>query len=296
MTNLEIPDELNRLGLPELPDALPAPVTDAHTHLDVTNQHSGIGVETLLDAARAVGVTRVAQIGCDVASSRWAEQIARERPQVVAAVALHPNDAARIVELSGDDALDVDLAEIDRLAGAGPHVRAIGETGLDYFRTRTEAGHEAQRRSFAAHIAMAKAHGLTLAIHDRDAHTDVLAMLDAEGAPERVIMHCYSGDAEFARECLGRGFWLSFAGTVTFKPNQHLRDALGVTPLDRVLVETDAPFLAPVPLRGRPNSSYLMPLTVEFLAECKGVGLGEMCEALQANATRAYGGEWGDDA
>jgi TatD DNase family protein len=212
---------------------------------------------------------------------------------VVAAVAIHPNDAARL----DDRELAQHIAQIDALAGAGPQVRAVGETGLDYYRTRDDAGRARQRRSFSDHIAIAAAHDLALAIHDRDAHADVLAVLDeAPLRPGRVIMHCFSGDAALARECVQRGFWLSFPGTVTFRDADDLRDALAVTPLGRLLVETDAPYLTPVPVRGRPNASYLIPYTVRFMAEQRGDDLAQLCDALTANAIAAYGGSWGEVA
>jgi TatD DNase family protein len=170
-------------------------------------------------------------------------------------------------------------------------VRAVGETGLDYFRTGPD-GRAAQRRSFAAHIALARELDRTLVIHDRDAHDDVLAMLDEHGVPERTVMHCFSGDPDFARSCLERGCYLSFAGTVTFKNADSLRAALRVTPADRVLVETDAPYLTPVPYRGRPNASYLVPTTVRAMAAVRGDDLGSLCAAIDANTDRAYGGRW----
>ena len=167
----------------------------------------------------------------------------------------------------------------------------MGETGLDYFRTG-EGGRDAQHVSFREHVAIAKRHDKTLVIHDRDAHADVLALLDAEGVPDRTVMHCFSGDADFARECLDRGAYLSFAGTVTFKNAENLRDALRVTPLDRILVETDAPFLTPSPHRGRPNASFLVPLTVRFMAGIAGVSVDDMCRAIDSNTDRAFGGTW----
>jgi TatD DNase family protein len=169
----------------------------------------------------------------------------------------------------------------------------VGETGLDHYRTRDTAGHRIQRDAFAWHIGLAHATGKTLVIHDRDAHAEVLEVLDAEGVPERVVMHCFSGDADFARACLDRGAWLSFAGPVTFKPNEHLREALRITPLNRVLTETDAPYLTPVPFRGRHNASYLVPHTARFLAEVLGRELVEVCRALEQNAFDAFGGPWG---
>ncbi|MGC3953025.1 MAG: TatD family hydrolase [Propionicimonas sp.] len=242
-----------------------------------------------LAAARAVGVTRVVDVGTDVASSAESVALAEQYPEVVASVAIHPNDAARL-----GDGLDAQLAELAALAVTSSRIRGIGETGLDYFRTRDADGIARQKHSFAAHIALAKQLGLALVIHDRDAHDDILDVLDAEGVPERVMMHCFSGDAAFARRCLDRGFWLSFPGTVTFKANEPLREALDLTPADRVLVETDAPYLTPVPLRGKPNAPYLIPHTVRFLAERRGTDLAELCGQLAANATALFG-DWGSD-
>ncbi|HLT60845.1 MAG TPA: TatD family hydrolase, partial [Microlunatus sp.] len=198
-----------------------------------------------------------------------------------------PNDAARMT--TGE--LSAGLAEIARLS-AHPRVRAIGETGMDTYRTRDEDGLAIQREAFAAHIALAQQHGKALMIHDRDAHQPILEVLDAEGAPERVVMHCFSGDADFARACLDRGGYLSFAGTVTFKNAAGLREALAVAPLDRILVETDAPYLTPEPYRGRPNASYLIPHTVRLMAEVLRRDLTEVCRALAANADAAFGGGW----
>ena len=171
-------------------------------------------------------------------------------------------------------------------------MRAVGETGLDYYRTRDAAGQERQREAFAAHIGWATAYDKTLVIHDRDAHADVLAVLDHQGPPPRIVMHCFSGDFDFARACLERGAYLSFAGTVTFKNNGSLRSALAVTPLDRILVETDAPYLTPMPYRGRPNASYLIPHTARFMAETLGVDLAVLSQALNDNAEAAFGGSW----
>ena len=276
--------------LPAVPESLPYPVVDTHCHLDVAEELTGLAPSDAIERAAAVGVRRIVQIGCDVASSRWAVEAAGRWPTVVAGVAIHPNDAARMSRGELDDALAVvaDLA-------AQRQTRAVGETGLDFFRTPETAGRELQRYAFAAHIAMAKAYDKTLVIHDRDAHPAILEVLDREGPPERIVMHCFSGDAAFARQCLDRGAHLSFAGTVTFNANQHLRDALAVTPLDRVLTETDAPFLTPVPFRGRRNASYLIPHTARLMAEVLGCELAEVCRALDANADAAFGGRWGTD-
>ncbi|MCL3817797.1 TatD family hydrolase [Aeromicrobium wangtongii] len=281
-------------GWPETPEALPAPVVDNHCHLDHPAYSKGveggllIPVDEALDRAAAVGVTRIVQVGCDLPSSQWAVDTAAAYDSVVAAVALHPNEAPGLAE-AGE--LDSALGQIDRLAAGGEHVRAVGETGLDYFRTGVD-GREAQHASFREHIRIAKRHDKTLVIHDRDAHDDVLAVLDSEGVPDRTVMHCFSGDADFARECVERGAYLSYAGTVTFKNADNLREALRVTPLDRILVETDAPFLTPVPHRGQPNASFLIPLTVRFMAGIAGISVDDMCRAIDSNTDRAFGGAW----
>ncbi|WP_329582910.1 TatD family hydrolase [Kitasatospora sp. NBC_01250] len=291
----------DRTTPPPPPAPLAVAVADSHTHLDM---QSGSPAEALAKAA-AVGVTTVVQVGCDLPGSRWAAELAAEFEQVHAAVALHPNEAPRLVlgtPLPGEEgdgwsgqrrtpggsaALEEALAEIDRLA-ALPQVRAVGETGLDYFRTGPE-GVDIQKESFRRHIEIAKRHGKALVIHDRDAHQDVIEVLLAEGAPERTVFHCYSGDAEMAKVCAEHGWYLSFAGPVTFKANQPLRDALAVTPLERVLVETDAPFLTPHPYRGRPNAPYLIPVTVRSMAQTLGLTEEELSSAIAANTARAFG-------
>ena len=272
---------------PPLPEPLPHPVVDNHCHLDIAD---GEWLETADALARAaeVGVRRIVQIGCDLPGAQWAVDAALEHDAIVAGVALHPNEAPR---LAAEGRLEEALAEIERLAGAHSKVRAVGETGLDHFRTGPE-GRAAQVESFARHIDLAKRLDKTLVIHDRDAHDEILDVIDAEGAPERWVMHCFSGNPHFARACLDRGAWLSFAGTVTFKNAQPVRDALVVTPLDRVLVETDAPFLTPTPYRGRPNASYLVPVTVRAMAEARGDDLTTLCEAIDANTETAFGGAW----
>jgi TatD DNase family protein len=273
--------------LPPAPAPLPIPTTDAHTHLVSTAEFSGLSMPDALAAARAVNVTRVVEVGTDVASSRDAIALADAHPEVVAALAIHPNDAARL-----GDALPSALDELAALFGTSPGIRGVGETGLDYFRTREADGQARQRDAFAAHIACAKQHDLALVIHCRDAGTDLLDVLDAEGVPARVQMHCFSGGPDFARACLDRGCWLSFAGPVTFKANADLRDALRLTPADRLLVETDAPYLTPLPHRGKPNSSYLLPHTVRFVADLLGRDLAELCGQLDANASALFG-DWG---
>jgi TatD DNase family protein len=271
---------------PAAPEPLAVPVFDSHTHLDITVGEAGLPgagdpVEALITAAAKVGVDRLVQVGVDEASSRWSAALAGRHASVLAAVALHPNDAPLVPDL------DESLRVIEALA-AEPRVRGIGETGLDTFRTGAE-GRPAQEISFRAHIAIAKRHGKALIIHDRDAHADVLRVLDEEGAPDTVILHCFSGDAEFAAECVRRGYYLSFAGTVTFASAAALREAAAITPLEQTMVETDAPYLTPVPHRGRPNASYLIPLTVRALAATRGTDLDTLCAAISANGDRVFG-------
>jgi len=268
---------------PPAPEPLPHPVVDNHCHLDIADG-DWLPTEEALALAASVGVPRIVQIGCDLPGARWAVATAHEHSSVVAGVALHPNEAPRVD-------LDAAFAEIEELA-TDDRVRAVGETGLDYFRT-DDSGRDAQQESFRRHIDLARRLGKTLVIHDRDAHADVLATLDEVGVPERVVMHCFSGDPVFARACLDRGAYLSFAGTVTFKNAPVLREALAVTPLDRVLVETDAPFLTPMPYRGRPNASYLIPHTMRVMAQTRGDDLAELCAAVDANTDAAFGGCWG---
>ena len=274
------------MELPAVPDPLPAPVVDSHCHLDSTQANSGLDPDEAIRLAADVGVTRIVQIGCDPEGCRWAVQAAERWPSVIAGVAIHPNDAARMAT-----ELPPGLELVEALA-QHPRVRAVGETGLDYFRTRDAAGQAVQREAFAAHIAMANAYDKTLVVHDRDAHNDILDVIDSEGPPARIVMHCFSGDDHFARACLDRGAYLSFAGTITFKNNDQLRDALRLAPLDRVLVETDAPYLTPMPLRGKPNASYLIPHTARFIAATLGIDLERTCRALNDNAEAAFGGSW----
>ncbi|MCH1865350.1 TatD family hydrolase [Nocardioides sp. CFH 31398] len=279
----------SREGVPPAPDPLPHPVVDNHCHLDITRgDETATPPGEALAAAAAVGVTRIVQIGCDLRGARWAVETAEAHDAIVAGVALHPNEAPLLAE---QGRLEEALAEIEALA-AHPRVRAVGETGLDAFRTGDE-GRAAQVESFRRHVDLAKRLDRTLVIHDRDTHDEILEVIDSEGAPERWVMHCFSGDADFARRCLDRGAFLSFAGTVTFKNAQPLRDALAVVPQDRVLVETDAPYLTPTPYRGRTNASTLVPLTVRAMAEVRGDDLGDLCAAVDANTDTAFGGPWG---
>ena len=268
----------------ELPDPLPIAVVDNHTHLDISRDGEPVDVAHLMQVAASVGVDRVVQIGCDLDAARQTVELVQAHPGMLGGVALHPNEAPR---LAARGELDAAYAVIEELA-AHPRVRVVGESGLDYFRTEGE-GREVQREAFRWHIDLAKRTGKVLQIHDRDAHDDVLSVLAEEGAPERVVLHCFSGDIEMARECVRRGYWLSFAGTVTFKSAAGLRDALAVVPLEQVLVETDAPYLTPHPFRGATNAPHLMPWTVRTMAGVLGVAVPTLCQAVSDNAERLYG-------
>ncbi|SEU27781.1 TatD family hydrolase [Nonomuraea wenchangensis] len=281
--------------LPAPPEPLPEPVFDSHCHLDVmvgtrqassgdpvaqAAQAASASVRSILEDARSVGVTRLVTIGYDLASSRWCARTAAEHEDVVAGVAIHPNEAHAATPEA--------LAEIEALAGR-PEVRAVGETGLDYF--RDWASKDDQHASFRAHIEIAKRTGKALVIHDRNAHDDVLRVLAEEGAPDKVVFHSYSGDAEMAKKCADAGYFMSFSGPVTYKNADHLRAAAAAAPLELVLVETDAPYLPPVPHRGKPNAPYLIPLTLRCLAEVKGVPLADLCAAVNANGVKVFG-DW----
>ncbi len=274
------------LEYPPLPPALTVGVYDNHTHLEIADGSNPMDYREHLDRASSVGVRGVIQVGGDLVTSRWSAEVATREPRVLAAVALHPNEVAGYV---ASGTLDDALAEIDELA-ARPRVAAIGETGLDYFRTG-EDGRADQLRSFEAHIEIAKQRGLALQIHDRDAHADVIATLLRVGAPERTVFHCFSGDAEMARMCVENGWYLSFAGTVTFKNAGNLREALEVIPRSRVLIETDAPFLTPHPYRGRPNSPYLLPLTLRAMADHLETDASILAAQISSNTELVYG-QW----
>lgn len=279
-------------GPPPAPEPLAARVVDSHTHLNLHDRYlHGDDVpdaDALLAMAAAVGVPKVVQIGCDVDYARASVELARTRPETIAVgVAVHPNDAAQLHERGGAAALDAAIDAIGALA-QDDVVRAVGETGLDYFRT-AEGLHAAQQHSFRRHIAMAVELDKALVIHDRDAHDDVLALLDSVPLPERVVFHCFSGDAAMARHCAQRGWFMSFAGPITYKANDGLRAALREVPDDLLLVETDAPYLTPVPQRGKPNASYLMPHTVRAMAVERGTDEAVLCTLLYDNAMRAFG-------
>ncbi|HKJ12885.1 MAG TPA: TatD family hydrolase [Ornithinimicrobium sp.] len=270
---------------PRPPDPLPIPVVDNHCHLDISRDEGPPAPveEVLADAAR-VGVDRVVQVGCELGSAAWTVQVVEQHPAVLGGVAIHPNGAPGLYEAGAlDDACD----RIEEYA-AHPRVRVIGESGLDYYRTGPEGVH-AQQESFRRHIEIAKRTGRALQIHDRDAHDDVLRILAEEGAPERTVLHCFSGDMAMARECVRRGYFLSFAGTVTFKNARDLRNALAVVPTEHLLVETDAPYLTPSPHRGRTNGPYLVPLTVRAMSETLNSSVPALCAALSANSESVYG-------
>ncbi|HKT57599.1 MAG TPA: TatD family hydrolase [Microbacterium sp.] len=275
---------------PASPEPLPGPMYDNHCHLEIQDGPStgsggrGMTVEDQLARAAEVGIVGVVQAGGDIDSSRWSAQAAASHPRVLAAVAIHPNEAPAYAEAGR---LEEAIGVIDELA-AQPRVRAVGETGLDFFRTGAE-GLPAQFESFEAHIGLAKKHGIAMQIHDRDAHDAVLETLRRVGAPDRTVFHCFSGDEQMARIAADCGYWLSFAGNITFKNAQNLRDALAVTPRERILVETDAPFLTPAPHRGRPNAPYLVPVTLRFMAAELGMDLAELCAQVAANTLEVYG-------
>jgi TatD DNase family protein len=245
------------------------------------DEHELPDVTQAMAAARAVNVTKVIQVGCDVASSQWAAQTALTHPDVWATVALHPNAAAHDTDLANS------LAEIALLAQL-PQVRAIGETGLDYYRTDKSQA-QAQHESFRAHIDIARIVGKPVIIHDRDAHDDVIATLETHGAPDKVVFHCFSGDAQMAKICAQAGWYMSIPGVVTFKNAQQLRDAILEIPDHLLLVETDAPFLTPAPNRGQVNSSTNLPWSVRAICEVRGQSEQEICEILFSNAARVFG-------
>jgi TatD DNase family protein len=261
---------------------LAVPVFDAHTHLDAMAQRAGLDpsrdfVAGVMAEAAAVGVVRAITVGDSVAASQWCVGAAGEHPDVYAAVAVHPT------EIAGLD--DDGYAELERLAG-DPRVVAVGETGLDYYWDRTEPAD--QQYHFRRHIDLAKHVGKPLMIHDRDAHADVLRILREEGAPDQVVFHAFSGDAAMAAECVAAGYTLSFPGVITFRNAPQLRAAAAVVPLEQLLAETDAPFLTPHPMRGRPNAPCLLPITVRGLATAGGHDLDALCAALTATGARVF--------
>ena len=267
-----------------LPAALNVKTVDSHAHLELihNSEPDSPKIKEILDEAAAVGIDRVVQVGYSAEQSIWSVKCAESFVgQVVAAVALHPNEAPVVEDL------EKDLKIIEELA-ANPRVRAIGETGLDFFRTPEEL-RDKQKYSFTRHIKIAKQHNKALVIHDRDSHRDVLDLLIKEGAPEKTIFHCYSGDAQMAKECIANKYILSFAGTVTFKNAPELREAVVLVPIDQILVETDSPFLAPMPNRGALNTPAQIPNTLRLMADLRGESVDYLAGAISENAERIFG-------
>ena len=266
------------------PKPLPVPTVDAHAHLEIVTDAApdSAEVKQVLDDAKAAGVDRVVQVGYSAEQSKWCVAAAEHfNDRVLAAVALHPNEAPVVADMEADWAI------IEKLAQE-PRVRAIGETGLDYFRTEP-ALRKRQQESFKWHIDLAKRTNKALVIHDRDSHDDVLSILLEVGAPEKTVFHCFSGDVEMAKICIDRGYILSFAGTMTFKNAPALRDALKLVPHDQLLVETDSPFLAPMPHRGALNTPAQIANIVRAMAAERNEDVAELATALSVNAERIFG-------
>jgi TatD DNase family protein len=267
-----------------IPTALKSKTVDSHAHLELIHNSDPDSplIKQTLDEAASVGVDRVVQVGYSAEQSIWSVKCAEAFVgRVLAAVALHPNEAPVV------DDLEKDLKVIEELA-SHPRVRAIGETGLDFFRTAEEL-QEKQKYSFRRHIKIAKDHKKALVIHDRDAHRAVLDLLVEEGAPGNTIFHCYSGDAAMAKECISNKYILSFAGTVTFKNAPQLREAVALVPIDLLLVETDSPFLAPMPNRGALNTPAQIPNTLRAIADVRGESADYLATAISENAERIFG-------
>ena len=273
------------LSYPELPEPLLVGTYDNHTHLEIADGDQPMDYQDHMSLAAQVGILGAVQVGVTLESSKWCAEVAAKDSRLLAAIAIHPNEAAQYESM---EALDKDIEGIAKLA-IQPRVRAIGETGLDFFRTEDSKGIELQQYSFERHIEIAKQNNMALQIHDRDAHEKVVETLLRVGSPDKVVFHCYSGDIELARICSENGWYTSFAGNITIKRNQHLRDSLKAMPTNKVLVETDAPFLTPEPLRGRPNAPYLIPITVRFMAEQLGMDANELSGQIAANTIEVYG-------
>ena len=286
---------------PVQPSPLPRPAVDSHTHLDMIDFAGGPGgrfpeqgrIAQVVAAARAAGIARIVTVGTDLETSRWSARCASEHDGVYAAVAIHPNETQAVsaeagagAPAPGSPAADDVLAGIEALAGT-PRVVAVGETGLDYYRQHAEP--EVQRWWFREHIKIAKRAGQALMIHDREAHADVLRILAEEGPPDRVVFHCFSGDVAMARQCAEAGYVMSFAGNVTFARAQPLRDAAAAAPPELILAETDAPYLTPVPNRGKPNEPALTADTLRCLAGLQGMDLAALCDTVTATAARTFG-------
>mgnify|MGYP000506767081 FL=1 len=270
--------------LAPMPEPLPVPTVDAHAHIEIVTNDApdSDAVRQVLDDAKSVNVDRIVQVGYSAEQSQWCVEMANAFPgRVLAAVALHPNEAPVVADMEADWAI------IEKLAQE-PRVRAIGETGLDYFRTEP-ALRKRQQESFKWHIDLAKRTNKALVIHDRDSHDDVLSILLEVGAPEKTVFHCFSGDVEMAKTCIDRGYILSFAGTMTFKNAPALRDAVKLVPHDQLLVETDSPFLAPTPHRGALNTPAQIANIVRAMAAERNEDVSELATALSVNAERIFG-------
>jgi len=273
---------------PPPPEALPVAVVDNHTHIEPGQwPQPAMTLDQQIQAATAVGVDRIIQVGCDLESARWTANTAVNHPAVLGAVAIHPNDAPRLLDRGQlDDAMN----EITQLASTTSRIRVIGETGLDYYRTGPE-GRAVQIQAFRDHIHLAKELGLAMQIHNREAHADVLEVLREEGAPERTVFHCFSGDAAMASWCAQNGWYCSFAGNLTYKSADQLRAAVQVLPASLVLLESDAPYLTPEPHRGRANAPFLTALTMRLLATLINLDLATACQQISANTEAVYG-QW----
>jgi TatD DNase family protein len=247
---------------------------DTHCHLELMDAS---GSHEAIARAREAGVTAIVTVGIDLASSAEAVQTASYNEGVYAAVGIHPNNAIEATEHV--------LRHLASLAGH-PKVVGIGETGLDWF--REGAPPVRQEDSFRDHIRMAKELDKALIIHDRDAHDDVVAILLDERAPQRTVFHCFSGDTKLVQTCEANGWFISFAGNVTFRNAPQIREAAAATPLELLVAETDSPFLSPHPHRGRPNEPSRVPLTVAQLAELHGISAEQMAATTTANARRLF--------
>ena len=311
-----------RRTYPDVPERLASAIVDNHTHLPVRGDRDyaalsfdvASGVEEGADEDRqgsipwhvarmeAAGVRCAITCGCDVPTLQPTVALAERWPSLSAAIGIHPNEAPLhrgITEESPDGmahgldpwhrdlSLEDAVAEVAALA-VSADVVAIGETGLDFYRTAA-AGRAAQEEAFRMHIELAKDLDLPMQIHDREAHAECMRILRECGAPERTVFHCFSGDREMAEVCAENGWHASFAGPISYPANEALREAFMALPEELILVETDAPYLAPVPWRGHPNAPYASAYTARFMADLRGVDEASWCEALDRNARRVYG-------
>jgi TatD DNase family protein len=246
--------------------------TDSHCHLYDTR---GVSVDEVIAAARVAGVSTMINVGCDAATTEQAIALAATHDDIFATAGLHPHEAKHGV--------DTILPYLD-----DANVIAIGECGLDYFYDHSPRPE--QRVAFAAQIQLANERSMPLVIHTRDAWEETFDILDAEGVPERTIFHCFTGGPKEARQCLQRGAYLSFSGIVTFKTATDLHDAARLCPIERLLAETDSPYLAPVPHRGKPNRPAYVTHVVQAIAELRGAPLDDVRAATVANACLAFPG------